>query len=221
LNDKVLDKNQDGGDNRGMGSVRPIRSEPAAPVELHAHAMDNIRFIRETMEGAAAFTAVPGKGGVAMGLTAVAAAVIAARQPSTERWLVTWLAEGFVAFVLGVFAMAHKARAAGTSLLSRPGRKFGLGLAPPMLAAGLFTFVLYQAGLSALMPGTWLLLYGVGVTSAGAFSVRVVPAMGLCFMAAGAAALFAPAAWGNWLLAAGFGGLHIVFGILIAWRYGG
>jgi hypothetical protein len=107
LSDKVLDKNQNGGDNRAMGSVRPIRSEPAAPVELHAHAMDNIRFIRETMEGAAAFTAVPGKGGVAMGLTAVAAAVIAARQPDTERWLVTWLAED--SWHLFGFRDAHKA----------------------------------------------------------------------------------------------------------------
>jgi hypothetical protein len=221
LSDKVLDRNQNDGDNRAMGSVRPIRSEPAAPVQLHAHAMDNIRFIRETMEGAAAFTAVPGKGGMAMGLTAVAAAVIASRQPDTERWLVTWLAAGVAAFAIGVFAMARKAKAAGTSMLSKPGRKFSLGLAPPMLTAVLLTFVLYRAGLSGLMPGTWLLLYGVGVTSAGAFSVRVVPAMGLCFMAAGAGALFAPAAWGNWLLAAGFGGLHIVFGILIARRYGG
>lgn len=204
-----------------MGSVHPIRREPAAPVEIHAHAMDSIRFIRETMESAAAFTAVPGKGGVAMGLTAVAAAVIAARQPDGDRWLATWLVEGFLAFVVGVLAMAQKARAAGTSLLSRPGRKFGLGLAPPMLAAGLLTLVLYRAGLNGLMPGTWLLLYGVGVTAAGAFSVRVVPSMGFCFMAVGAAALFAPVAWGNWLLAAGFGGLHIVFGTLIAWRYGG
>ena len=183
--------------------------------------MDNLRFIREAMEGAASFTAVPGAGGVVMGFTALAAAWAAARQPTRNGWLAVWLAAGAVALSAGVVAMYRKARAAGAPLWSRPGRKFALGMAPPMCAAMLLSVVLYRAGGLELLPGTWLLLYGVAVVTGGAYSVRVVPAMGLCFMVLGAAALFAPASWGNWLLAAGFGGLHIVFGLLIARRYGG
>ena len=114
-----------------------------------------------------------------------------------------------------------KARAADMTLFSQPGRKFVLGFSPPMLAAALLTFSLYRAGLTDVLPGTWLLLYGVGVLAAGTFSVKVVPAMGVCFMAVGTAALFSPASWGNWFLAGGFGVLQIVFGIIIAWRYGG
>ena len=201
-----------------MGSVKPIRSEPVA---MQDHAMDHLRYIRETMEGAASFTAVPGFGGIAMGATALFAALVAAGQPTTGRWLAVWLAEGALALAIGVFSLARKARSVQIPLLSRPGRKFALGLFPPMLAAALLTLVLYRAGLPALLPGVWLLMYGVGVVAGGAFSVRVVPAMGLCFVGLGAVALFSPIGWGNWLLAAGFGGLHTVFGIVIARRYGG
>jgi hypothetical protein len=204
-----------------MASVKPIRSRSSEPVAMHDHAMDHLQYIRETMEGAAAFTAVPGFGGIGMGATALFAALVAAHQPTPERWLAVWLAEGAAALAIGIYAMARKARGVESSLLSRPGRKFALGLAPPMLAAALLTVPLYRAGLTGLLPGVWLLLYGVGVVAAGAFSAKVVPAMGFCFAALGAVALFLPTAYGNWLLAAGFGGLHTIFGILIARRYGG
>lgn len=188
---------------------------------MDAHALDHLRYIRETMEGAASFTAVPGFGGIAMGATALFAALAAAAQPTIDRWLAIWLVEGLLALVIGVFSLARKARNVQIPLFSRPGRKFALGLAPPMFTAALLTLVLYRAGLTAALPGVWLLMYGVGVVAAGAFSVKVVPAMGFCFIGLGAAALFSPAGWGNWLLAAGFGGLHTVFGIVIARRYGG
>jgi len=188
---------------------------------MHTHAMDHLRYIRETMEGAASFTAVPGFGGIAMGATAMFAALAAAHQDTSGKWLATWLIEGVVALAIGVYSLARKARSVQVPLFSRPGRKFALGLSPPMLTAALLTLVLYRAGLMAPLPGIWLLLYGVGVVAAGAFSVRIVPAMGLCFMGLGAAALFSPVSWGNWFLAAGFGGLHTIFGIVIARRYGG
>jgi hypothetical protein len=203
-----------------MATVRPIRAT-AEPLQLHAHAMDNLRYIRETMERAGSFTAVPGWGGIAMGLTALVAAVVAGSQPNLERWLATWLLEGLLAIAIGAFAMARKAHSAQVPLLSAPGRKFALSFAPPLLVGALLTLVLYRAGLPSALPGTWLLLYGTGVVTGGAFSVRIVPAMGLCFMAMGAAALLAPPAWNGAFLVAGFGGLHVAFGLAIAWRHGG
>jgi len=191
------------------------------PSALHTRAMDNLRFIRETMESAASFTAVPGRGGVLMGITALLAALVASRQSTVEAWLTTWVVEAVVALLIGGWAMDRKARVVKISLLSAPARKFVLSLCPPLLAGALLTVMLYRAGLVSVLPGMWLLLYGTGVITGGAFSVKIVPVMGLCFMLVGTVALFCPAPWGNWFMAAGFGGLQIVFGMIIARRYGG
>ncbi len=204
-----------------MGSVRPIRAPGDEPPALHTRAMDNLRYIRETMEGASAFTGVPGWGGVVMGITAIITALLAARQSTEDRWLATWIGEAILSFCIAAWAVTRKARRAAIPLLSKPGRKFALSFSPPMIAGLLLTLALYRAGLSAMLPGAWLLLYGAAVTNAGVFSVKIVPTMGLCFMLCGACALFSPAEWANAYMAAGFGGLHILFGLVIARRYGG
>jgi len=189
-------------------------------LELHAHAMDNLQYIRETIERAGSFTAVPGLGGIAMGITALAAAWAAGPAASGARWVSVWIAEAILAAAIGVAGAAWKSRRARLALLSGPGRKFAAAFTPAIAAGGVLTAVLIQHGMTALLPGLWLLVYGTAVLSGGSTSVRVVPAMGLCFMAAGAVALVEPAA-GCVLLAAGFGGLHILFGTIIAVKYGG
>lgn len=195
--------------------------EETPELPLQDRAIENLRFIRDTMERAGHFTGVPGWGGVGMGLTAIAAAWIASRQPNADRWLLVWLAEGWLAFAIGVIGMVRKARAGETPLTSRPGRRFVLAYTPPILAGAVITVALYQAGLFALLPGVWLLLYGAAVMTGGAMSIPLVPVMGLCFLPLGVAALFGPPSWGNLLLAMGFGGLHIGFGLHIARRHGG
>jgi hypothetical protein len=190
------------------------------PLELHAQAMDNLQYIRETIERAGSFTAVPGLGGVLMGSTALAAALMAGPAARGTRWVAVWMAEAILAAAIGVAGAAWKSHRAKLALLSGPGRKFAAAFTPAMAAGALLTAVLFQHGMTALLPGLWLLLYGSAIVSGGSASVRVVPLMGFCFMAAGAVALLDPAA-GCVLLAAGFGGLHIVFGTVIAVKYGG
>ena len=198
----------------------PVEPRPAPPA-LHDHAMDNLRFIRATMERAAAFTAVPGWGGVVMGASALAAAAIAGPPRSGPRWLGVWLTEAAAAVTIALVAMARKARRSGSALADAPARRFAFAFVPPLAAGAVLTAVLARAGLAPRLPGCWLLLYGAAVVTGGAFSVRVVPVMGLCLMALGAAAFAAPADWGSWFMAAGFGAVHIGFGLVIARRYGG
>jgi len=173
------------------------------------------------MERAVEFTAVPGWGGVAMGITALAAAFVASRQATPRAWLAVWLVEAFVAVAIAAPTAATKAHRANSALFSGPGRKFLLSFAPPIVVGGLLTFALFQTGALSILPGVWLLLYGTAIVTGGAFSVRVVPIMGLCLMLLGTAALFAPAAWGDGFMAAGFGVVQIAFGLWIARNYGG
>lgn len=183
--------------------------------------MEDLRFIRQTMQNAASFTAVSGWGGIAMGVTAVATALLAPRPSNIQSWLLTWLAEAAGAVTIGALAIFSKARRAGTPILAQFGIKFSQTLLPPLLAGAVISSALYAAGLGRLLPGIWLLLYGVGIVSAGSFSVSIMSVMGVSFMVAGGAALMCPAAWANVLMALGFGGLHILFGTIVARRYGG
>jgi hypothetical protein len=189
-------------------------------VELHEHAMDNLRYIRQTLERAGSFTAVPGKGGILMGLVGLAAARMAARQAGAGAWITVWMFAAIVALSIGIAGAAMKSRRFQMPLFSGPGRKFVAGFAPPIVAGAVLTLVFYRAGVSGFLPGVWLLLYGAAVLSGGWASVRVVPLMGACFMLAGTMALLAPG-YNDELLTAGFGGLHLIFGSVIAVKYGG
>jgi hypothetical protein len=191
------------------------------PVPLEEHATSNLAFIRETMARASSFTAVPGWGGVAMGVTAIVASLIASRQITPRAWFAVWMIEALLAFSIALTTMALKSRAAGQPLGTGAGRQFAFSFAPPMAVGALLTPVFYRAGLLDRLPGTWLLLYGTAVITGGAFSVRVIPVMGVGFMALGAAALMAPPGWGDGFMALGFGVLHIGFGVFIARRHGG
>lgn len=205
-----------------MGNIVPLRppeKKTEGPPELHARAMDNLRFIRETMESASAFTAVSGWGELVIGCTALVASYLASVQSTTEGWLLIWLVEAFLSLVIAGVFMKRKALRTGT--LTGSWWKFLLSFSPPMFVGAVLTLLFYRLNLVGAMPGMWLLLYGTGVVTGGAFSVRIVPVMGFCFIGLGCVAAFAPQWLGNWMMALGFGLLHIVFGWIIARRHGG
>ena len=193
----------------------------AEPQAIHTHAIDDLRYIRDTMARAGQFSAIPGWGGAVMGVTALVASAVAGRPAASPQWLAVWLAEAFVAVLIALVGIARKARRSSAPLLATPARRFALVLLPPLAAGAVLTAVFAAYGLTARLPGVWLLLYGTSGATGGALSVRVVPVMGVLFMALGVAAFIAPAGWGNVFMAAGFGGLHIIFGAIIARNHGG
>ena len=191
-----------------------------APTPIDRRAADNLRFIRDTMERAGSFTAVPGWGGVVIGCTALLAGAIA--EPVSERRaFFIWLVESGIALLLAFVAVNLKSKRLALSLQSKAARRALLSFVPPLIAGAVLTAVLFRSGNIGVLPGLWLLLYGAAVVTGGAFSVRIVPVMGLCFMLTGVLSLASPAAYGNLFLVLGFGILHIAFGVAIARRHGG
>ncbi len=191
------------------------------PAPMHEHALSNLRYIREAMERASTFTSIPGWGGVAVGITAIAAATIGHRATTPRAWIATWLAEAVIAAAIAAVTMVRKARRANVSFRGAPARRFFVSYFAPIFAAAALTFVLARAELYSALPATWLLLYGASFVSSGAYSIPAVPVMGVCFMVLGVAACFFPLWGGNALLGIGFGGLHVVFGFVIAKGHGG
>ena len=198
-----------------------VAMDQLAETSLHRHAAENLRFIRDTMARASGFTAVPGWGGALMGVTAVATAVVAGPPEAASNWLRWWLWDAALAFAIGIAAMARKARRVESPIGGAAGRRFALALVPTLAAGAILTVVFVRYGLTARLPGCWLLMYGAAVSSAGSMSVPPVPIMGVAVLLLGAVAFALPMAWGNVFMALGFGLMHIICGIVIARRYGG
>ena len=133
-----------------MARTQTIRKEEEIetnqPVNIGDRAIDNLKFIRETMERSVVFTSVPGYGGVLMGAMAVVAAYIANSQPSSRDALIVWLTEAVLAFFIGLLAMWQKTKLSKTSLFSTPARKLLMNALPPFLCGAFITLGLWRFG---------------------------------------------------------------------------
>lgn len=210
---------------RGTGRRLRLREQVGGGAGVHDAALEgatnDLRFIRQTLATAGSFTAISGSGLMLVGATALAAALLSKHLFLGAGWMEVWMAEAALAVGILVWAAARKARRLGVPLVSAVARKFVLAMLPPLLAGAALTAALWFSGHRHLVPGAWLLLYGTAVVTGGSFSVRAVPLMGYAFMLLGCVALALPLGWAWLLLAAGFGGLHLLFGGWIASKHGG
>jgi hypothetical protein len=188
---------------------------------LADHAADQLAFIRDTMVRAGRFTAVSGAGTIGAGVVGLIAALLSPLMTTPWQWLALWLVAAAMAMSIAVSMIARKAVRSGQSLRAGPGRTFALAFAPPLIAGGILTAALAAHGAWSLLPGTWLVCYGAAVVSAGAFSVRTVPVFGAVLIGFGALAFLLPLSAHVWLLGAGFGVAHLLFGYFIARYHGG
>ena len=191
-----------------------------APARTPHRAADDLQFIRHAMERANRFHAVPGIGLVVMGATAIAAAGLATMAPA-RLWLSIWIADAVLAVGVGLLTMYLKARSVNVPVASPSGQAFLFSFSPPIAAGIVITLAFAAKGVPELLPGMWLILYGIAALTGGAFSVRAVSVMGGCFVLLGGVALLAPPGLANLFMALGFGALHVGFGAHIAHRHGG
>ncbi len=186
-------------------------------VALDSHAAATLRYIRASME-AAGTVAVPGSAGVTMGVVGLLAAVLASTPALRPQWLVIWLIAATVAAIAGGALMARQASRQGFTLFGAPVRKFILCLAPGLFAGAVMTLVLWQGGHLRAIPGTWLLLYGCALISTSAPTTNIVGVLGGLFALLGLITFLIPQNLHTIALGAGFGGLHVIFGLMIRQR---
>ena len=188
--------------------------QSANAVRIDSHAAATLRYIRASMD-AAAFVAVPGSAGIAMGSIGLLATVVSSTRGLHEYWLAVWLVAAALGGGVGFALMMRPASLRGLSLYGTPLRKFALGLFPALLAGAVLTPVLWSTGSLHAIPGTWLLLYGCALISASVAATPMIAIMGAAFVGLALVALVAPDRLQILLLGAGFGGLHVLFGFLI------
>ncbi len=202
------------------GAESEARVTAGEPTPISSSAAENLRYIRSTIEAAHTFTTVPGKGCIALGIAGLAAAGLESTPALGAYWLPIWLTAAVVSCTVALFFMEQKARRQGLSLRRTVAVRFFLTLVPAFAAGAILTAALHGSVGREVIAGIWLLLYGVGISSCGAFSIYVVLIAGFAFMGLGAVTLAAPP-WATALLALGFGGVHLALGAIIVRDHGG
>lgn len=205
-----------------MPSAQPHRRQnglTATPIDSGAR--ENLRYIRDTIEAAHTFTTVPGKGCIAMGITALVAVGLESIPSLAPAWLPIWVGAAIAACAFALLFMESKARAQGLSLQRAVARRFFMTLAPAFLSGAILTAALGEQVSRELISGMWLLLYGAGIAACGLFSIPVVGVAGIGFMALGTIALWLPVGSAPIVLALGFGGIHLALGVLVMRNHGG
>lgn len=186
-------------------------------VALDTHALGTLQYIRASID-AAGLLAVPGSAGIAMGAVGILAALLVSLKALAAHWLEIWLIAGLVAIAFGTILMAHQVISRGTTLYRGPLRRFLMCLCPPLLVGALLTWQLWQHAETGLIPGVWLLMYGCAVMAASTLTRRALAVMGALLAVLGIIALQAPVGYQNAVLGVGFGGLHLLFGMMIGGR---
>lgn len=167
------------------------------------------------MEGAV-LLAVPGSAGIVLGTIALMAAALCLAPGLHKYWLGIWLSAALLGAVLGSILIVRESSLRELRLVGTPLLKFALCLSPSLGAGLVMTAVHWFGGNQHAIPGTWLLLYGCALLTASSATTRVIAALGALFVLFGLTALLLPDDLQLLMLGAGFGGLHVAFGILIA-----
>ncbi|MCC2670432.1 MAG: hypothetical protein K0Q72_2903 [Armatimonadetes bacterium] len=176
-------------------------------------AEQTLEVIRTLMERGTRYTNLSGHAGIAAGICALAGCAL--REWAHTPFLPTWMGVLLAACTACAFFTARMAASNGEPLWTRQARTAVAALLPSLVAALVLTAVLASNGQEAILPGVWMLLWGVGALAISFFTPRVMSALGLTFMGAGTVALLTPPARDVITMGVTFGVLHLIYGIAL------
>jgi len=197
-------------------------------------AAKHLATIRRIMESATRLTVLPGRAAILGGLLALAGCGVTYWQMGSldlaqintlaaslrHRLICVWAAVAVLGIAMDVLMTVLTARKHGQRAWSRLAQMAAYTVGPG-IAAGLFlTVALGMQGQWQMVPGVWMMLYGVALWMASVMSVRAPSVLGLVFFAAGALTIFWLSHVALLMVGLTFGVAHIVYGIYLLARFG-
>lgn len=192
--------------------------------------IQDIAEIRSMMERSSKFLSLSGWAGILAGVYALFGAWVANSllgfQPDTIFYsyldltniLLTAGGVLVLALVTALLDSRRKAQKREESAWNSTSKRLLASIAVPLFTGGLVIILLLQYGLLGLMAPFTLIFYGLALYNAGFYSIREVRLMGFAQMILGLLNLgFIETGLLFWAI--GFGGIHIVYGIYMHFRY--
>lgn len=198
--------------------------------------------IRSLMERSSRFISLSGLSGVAAGLFALAGATLIyvylgvipfenkrayyVAAQSANKWgidyvsffLVTGAGVLLGAICSGIYFTTRKARRKGQPIWDALSKRLLINLAIPLLTGGLFCMALFLHGLAGLIAPATLIFYGLALVNASKFTLHDIYYLGILEIGLGLIATF-NIGYGLEFWAMGFGVLHILYGMIMYWKY--
>ena len=211
-------------------------------IEKQEEHLKNLGEIRSLMERSSRFISLSGLSGVAAGIMALigagfaylyigmtpfdSARIFYLEAVNSGKWGMDYrtfflLDFGLVlisALACGIFFTTRKAKRKGQKVWDKLVVKLLVSLGIPLLAGAIFCVALHWHGLIYMIAPTTLIFYGIALINGSKFTLRDIYYLGITEVILGLIALFLPG-YGLDFWAIGFGVMHIVYGMLMWFKY--
>ena len=213
--------------------------EKSRSIKKQKNYLDDLTEIRSIMERSSRFLSLSGYSGIFAGIFAIIGGAVAhwylynsefltggdvsyisGQLADKVRWF--FIVDGAIvllfALISAVFFSWIKARKLGMLLWDQTTKRVLINLSIPLIAGGVFIFVLMQYNLLYFLIPVSLLFYGLALLNAGNYTLSEVRYLGIAQIVTGIFALvFLKFGLYFWIF--GFGILHIVYGLVMHFKY--
>lgn len=125
----------------------------------------------------------------------------------------------FVAAFLSAFIFTYRrSKKTNVPIWGTTAKRLMINVSVPMIAGGIFLLALIKDGVYGFVAPGCLIFYGLGVLNASKYTLHETRYLGYCEIILGLICLYFPGD-GLYFWAAGFGILHIVYGVFMWLKY--